>query len=46
MTAGLAAGMRVIAVLTTHSRDELPGASAYLNDLTELPTVLSTLSTA
>jgi sugar-phosphatase len=45
VTAGLAAGMRVIAVLTTHSRDELPGASAYLNDLTEMPAVLSMLST-
>lgn len=40
---GLAAGMRVIAMLTTHRRDELPGASAYVESLWELPQVLRTL---
>jgi sugar-phosphatase len=34
--AGVAAGMRVVALLTTHSRAELPGAVAYIADLREL----------
>jgi HAD superfamily hydrolase (TIGR01509 family) len=38
--AGLAAGMRVIGVLTTHRRDELPGAAAYVKDLCEVGRVL------
>src|SRR3954452_14877678 len=33
LEAARAAGMRVIAVLTTHARDELPGAVDYLPDL-------------
>ena len=36
VAAGLAAGMRVVAVLTTHTREELPGASDYVRDLREL----------
>jgi HAD superfamily hydrolase (TIGR01509 family) len=38
--AGLAAGMRVIGVLTTHRRDELPGAAAYVDDLRDVWRVL------
>jgi mannitol-1-/sugar-/sorbitol-6-phosphatase len=41
--AGRAAGMTVVAVLTTHDRDELPGADAYIADLTELPDALAGL---
>jgi sugar-phosphatase len=41
---GLAAGMRVIAMLTTHRKDELPGASAYIETLLELPQVLRSLA--
>jgi len=33
LRAALAAGMRVVAVLTTHRREALPGASAYVDDL-------------
>ncbi len=33
VAAGRAAGMRVIGVLTSHSRDELTGADAYVEDL-------------
>ena len=40
VAAGLAAGMTLIAVLSTHHRDELPGAHAYLTDLRDLPTAL------
>lgn len=36
VASGRAAGMTVIAVLTTHRRSELPGADAYVADLTEL----------
>ena len=43
IASGRAAGMIVIAVLTTHRRDELPGAAAYLNDLTELSEALTEL---
>ncbi len=41
---GLAAGMRVVAMLTTHRREALPGASAYLESLRELPEVLRSLA--
>jgi|GEM_PF-6069345 hypothetical protein len=32
--------MIVFAVLTTHAEDELPGATAYLHDLTQLGEML------
>jgi sugar-phosphatase len=35
VAAGRAAGMRVIGVLTTHAREELAGAAAYVRDLRE-----------
>jgi sugar-phosphatase len=38
---GIAAGIRVIAVLTSHQREELPGAAAYIESLLELPTALA-----
>jgi mannitol-1-/sugar-/sorbitol-6-phosphatase len=41
---GRAAGMRVIAMLTTHRREALPGASAYLESLRQLPEVLQSLA--
>ena len=36
VASGQAAGMAVIALLTTHTRGELPGASVYIRDLSEL----------
>ena len=45
IAAGLAAGMRVVAVLTTHDRSDLPGASAYIAELAELAKALATLAT-
>lgn len=36
ITAGQAAGMEVIAVLSTHSRDELPPCRHYIEDYTQL----------
>ena len=44
VAAGIAAGMTVIAVLTTHARAELEGAAAYLTNLTEFPQALAELS--
>ena len=44
VASGCAAGMTVIAVLTTHRRDELPGAVAYIADLTELDDALGSLA--
>jgi mannitol-1-/sugar-/sorbitol-6-phosphatase len=41
VAAGCAAGMRVFAVLTTHTEPELPGATAYLQDLTHLAEALA-----
>jgi sugar-phosphatase len=41
--AALAAGMRVIGVLTTHARDELPGAAAYVDDLRDVPRLARSL---
>ncbi len=41
--AGRAAGMIVIAVLTTHLRAQLDGASAWISDLRELPAALAAL---
>lgn len=46
LESGLRAGMRVIALLTTHSRDQLPGAAAYLRTLSELPALLRSWSAA
>jgi mannitol-1-/sugar-/sorbitol-6-phosphatase len=43
VASGCAAGMAVIAVLTTHRRDELAGAAAYITDLTELDDGLGSL---
>lgn len=36
VTAGQAAGMEVVAVLSTHSKDELPPCKYYINDYTDL----------
>jgi sugar-phosphatase len=41
--AALAAGMRVIGVLTTHAREELPGAAAYVDDLSDISSVVATV---
>ena len=41
--AGIAAGMRVVALLTTHSRAELPGAEAYITSPHELGPAVSEL---
>jgi sugar-phosphatase len=40
---GRAAGMTVVAVLTTHDRAELPGAAAYIDSLVELDGALAAL---
>lgn len=36
ITAGLNAGMRVIGVLSSHTKEELPPCSAYIEDYTEI----------
>lgn len=41
VASGRAAGMVVFAVLTTHAEIELPGATAYLKDLTQLGEMLT-----
>jgi sugar-phosphatase len=41
--AGIAAGMRVVALLTTHSRAELPGAAAYIASPHELGAAVAEL---
>jgi sugar-phosphatase len=41
--AGLRAGMRVIGLLTTHGAAELPGATAYVRSLIDLPDALRRL---
>jgi sugar-phosphatase len=38
---GVAAGMQVIAVLTSHPRQALPGAAAYVESLLELPEAIA-----
>ncbi|HEY2636643.1 MAG TPA: HAD-IA family hydrolase [Solirubrobacteraceae bacterium] len=43
VAAGRAAGMRVFAVLTTHTRAELPDATGYVDDLFEVPEMLREL---
>jgi sugar-phosphatase len=43
VAAGLAAGMRVIAVLTSHPRVALAGASAFVPDLTDVPALAAQL---
>jgi sugar-phosphatase len=40
---GVAAGMPVIAILTTYAREELVGASAYLHSLEDLPATVARL---
>lgn len=40
---GLRAGMRVIAVLTSHAAEQLPGATMHIRSLIELPAALGTL---
>jgi sugar-phosphatase len=44
VASGVAAGMKVIAILTTHTREELPGASAYIQRLREFEEALRELS--
>ena len=41
--AGVAAGMPVIALLTTHRKDELAGANTWITSLEQLPTALREL---
>ena len=36
VTAGLNAGMKVIGVLSTHTKNQLPPCSFYINDYTEI----------
>jgi sugar-phosphatase len=43
VASGHAAGMAVIALLTTHTREELPTASVYIRDLSELSIGLDAL---
>jgi sugar-phosphatase len=43
VAAGLAAGMHVIAVLTSHTRDELAGAHAFVADLTDVAAIAERL---
>ena len=45
VASGRAAGMTVFAVLTTHAKSELPGATTYLDDLTQLDDALSRYDT-
>jgi sugar-phosphatase len=42
---GLAAGTRVIAVLSSHARESLPGATAYVTSLVELSATIALLGT-
>lgn len=47
VTAGLEAGMKVVGVLSTHTKDELPECAYYISDFKDLldnPTIFSTLS--
>lgn len=43
VAAGLAAGMRVVAVLTSHPRGALEGAHAFVADLTGVPAIAARL---
>jgi sugar-phosphatase len=43
VAAGLAGGMRVIGVLTSHAREELAGADAYVDDLRGVAAVAARL---
>ncbi len=43
IAAGLAAGMHVIAVLTSHERAELAGAHAFVEDLRDVPAIAARL---
>ena len=40
---GLNAGMTVIAILTSHSQEQLSGAAAHIHSLTELPGIFAKL---
>lgn len=40
---GIRAGMRVIAVLTTHRAEQLPGAACYIKSLVELPNAFESM---
>jgi sugar-phosphatase len=44
VASGGAAGMIVVAVLTTHGRSDLPGAAAYIDDLGGLAAALGALA--
>jgi sugar-phosphatase len=44
VAAGLAAGMHVIALLTSHSADELGGAHAFAEDLAGVPAIAARLT--
>ena len=41
--AGVAAGMPVVALLTTHRKDELAGANRWIESLEQLPSALREL---
>jgi sugar-phosphatase len=43
VAAGLAAGMRVVAVLTSHPRAALAGADAFVEDVNEVPAIAARL---
>jgi sugar-phosphatase len=43
LAAGLAAEMRVVAVLTSHPLGALAGADEFVDDLTELPAIAARL---
>jgi sugar-phosphatase len=43
IAAGLAAGMRVVAVLTSHPREALAGAHAFADDLTDVAAIAAVL---
>jgi sugar-phosphatase len=43
VAAGLAAGMRVIAVLTSHAPDDLGAAHAFVRDLVDVQAVAARL---
>ncbi len=44
VAAGVAAGMKVIAIVTTHTREELTGADAFIDRLAEFPRAVARLT--
>ena len=44
VASGVAAGMKVIAILTSYRPEQLPGAAKYIDSLLELPEVLEALN--